>query len=257
MGYYIITAASCFVFGCYAAYLFFLSVEKSKFESEVTRLSNLDKDAEFNFHPGIMYDRISKGRTKEYPYLSAIDKLYISKVDSHLEMYGAWTRTEGIEIDPNPLYIPLEGIDAGELAKMGSYLVDLAHSIDPDLIGEFTEDTECKPENTIVQDLTEEQINIEAQLFQRVVIICQSLKCLTDDIDDEYTTNRIIERIEQAKEHLNDISDEFYFGAATHQIVNILYKAKMFDEAQELFDKVSDDFIREGIMKDNPNLATS
>ncbi|MGS0696113.1 hypothetical protein [Shewanella sp. 0m-4] len=257
MEYYIITAASCFIIGCYAAYRFLLSVDKSKYESEVMRLSKIDKDAEFNFWPGIMYDRISKGRNKQHPYLSAIDKLYISKVDNHLEIYGARTRTGEIELDPNPLYLPLEDIDASELAKMGSYLVDLAHNIDPDLIGEVREDTEYDPENTSVQYLTEEQNNMEVQLVQKVIIICKSLECLTDDINDEYSQNRIIERIEKAKEYLEGITDELYFGAATHQIVNILYKARMFNEAQELFDKVSDDLLREEIKADNPNLEIS
>jgi len=257
MGYYIITAVSCFVIGFYAAYRFVLSVEKSKYESEVIRLSQLEKDAEFNFFPGIMYDRISKGRSKQYPYLSAIDKLYISKVDNHLEIYGAYTRTGKIELDPNPLYLPLEDIDAGELAKMGSYLVDFAHGIDPDLVGELGEDTEYDPESSSVPDLTEEQNNIEAQLVQKVTIICKSLECLTDDIDDEYSKNRIVERVEEAKEYLTEITDEFYVGAATHQIVNILYKARMINEAQELFDKVSDDFLREKIMEGNPNLKSS
>ncbi|MFC3852315.1 hypothetical protein ACFOSD_01575 [Salinispirillum marinum] len=257
MGYYIITATSCFVFGCYAVYRFFMSVEKSKFESEVTRLSSLDKDAEFNFFPGIMYDRVSKGRSKEWPYLSAIDKVYISRVDNHLEIYGAYTRAGKIELDPNPLYIPLEDIDVAELAKMGSYLVDFAHSIDPNLIDDFAEGTVCKLRNYNDQDLTEERNNIEAKLVQKVLIICKSLEFLTDDIDDEYNKIRIIERIERAKEYLNDITDEFYKGAATHQMVNILYRAKMFGEAQNLFDKVSDDFLRKKIMEDNPNLDIS
>ncbi|AJQ95663.1 hypothetical Protein YC6258_03627 [Gynuella sunshinyii YC6258] len=204
-----------------------------------------------------MYERISKGRSKKYPYLSAIDKLYISKVDNHLEIYGAYTRTGKIELDPNPLYLPIEDIDAGELAKMGSYLVDFAHSIDPDLVGELGEDAVYEPESLSAPDLTEEQNDIEVQLLKKVTIICKSLECLTDDIDDEYSKNRIVERVEKAKEYLKEITDEFYAGAATHQMVNLLYKARMINEAQELFDKVSDDFLREKILEDNPNLKSS
>ena len=125
------------------------------------------------------------------------------------------------------------------------------------LIAEMGGDTEYEPENNSAQEITEEQNNTQAQLVQKVTIICKSLECITDDIDDEYSKNRIVERIGKAKEYLKDITDEFYFGSAGHQIVNILYKARMFNEAQELFDKVSDDFIREKIKEDNPNLEIS
>jgi hypothetical protein len=51
------------------------------------------------------------------------------------------------------------------------------------------------------------------------------------------------------------IKDEFYQGVAIHQVINLCRSAHDLDIARTLFKKVGDDFLREQILKDAPELA--
>jgi hypothetical protein len=51
------------------------------------------------------------------------------------------------------------------------------------------------------------------------------------------------------------IKDEFYQGGAIHQVINLCRSAHDLDIARTLFKKVGDDFLREQILKDAPELA--
>jgi hypothetical protein len=51
------------------------------------------------------------------------------------------------------------------------------------------------------------------------------------------------------------IKDEFYQGFAIHQAINLCRSAHDLDTARTLFKKVDDDFLREQILKDAPELV--
>ena len=107
-------------------------------------------------------------------------------------------------------------------------------------------------------ELSDEENDRQANLLSKISLVCQMLESIADEApNDEYSHDRIIERVSKAEEMLTEISDSFYHDAALHQIINILYKAKMFEKAKLHFAIVSDGMIRSKILEDNPDLISA
>jgi hypothetical protein len=107
-------------------------------------------------------------------------------------------------------------------------------------------------------ELSDEENNRQANLLSKISTICEMLESIANDaVTHEYSRDKVIERVTQAEEILSDISDSFYYDAASHQIINILCKAKMFEKAKVHFSNVSDDMIRSQVIEDNPELTSS
>jgi hypothetical protein len=107
-------------------------------------------------------------------------------------------------------------------------------------------------------ELSDEENDRQANLLSKISMVCKMLESIADEApNDEYSHDRIIDRVSKAEEILTEISDSFYHDAALHQIINILYKAKMFEKAKVHFANVSDDMIRSKILEDNPDLISA
>lgn len=119
------------------------------------------------------------------------------------------------------------------------------------------EDSELEELNSLGtepdDDLDEEENERQAGILHRIVLGCKMLEVIAGD-GDEYTVNRIDERLRTFDEDAEQLTDEFYRLAATHQIINLLVKARRLEDARSRLNNVEDEFFQQRILEDNPEL---
>jgi len=72
---------------------------------------------------------------------------------------------------------------------------------------------------------------------------------------DEYEKEQYERFKKTTAEHIGQIEDDFCHATACHRMISLCIHAQAFDEAQEWFEQVRDDMVREIIAKEFPQLA--
>ena len=103
-------------------------------------------------------------------------------------------------------------------------------------------------------DLTEEQNTHQAGVVARINRWCKLCEASVTQIADEYK-RKTFEELEEVKALLPELTDPFYASAGRHCIINALCKAGRQSEAVSLFNGVTEDFIVEKVLEENPSLA--
>jgi len=112
------------------------------------------------------------------------------------------------------------------------------------------EEIDSNHDAELASDLSEEENKKQAEKVIKVKILCQIAEVHLDDLSDEYESNMLMERIEEATEMTKDIDDPFYSGAALHFIISLAHRAGWNEKKNGLLEMVSDPFIKEKIMEE-------
>jgi hypothetical protein len=129
-----------------------------------------------------------------------------------------------------------------------------------------------KPDVQIEKDNVEDpDVNIENENLdeQANIVVLIQAKCkyalchteiLTNPADHneetlEYERSAYKKIKEIVFSHLENIEDEFYRGAAIHNIIRLLVSGNDIEDAKKLFSEVDDDFICEKIIEEFPMLS--
>jgi len=103
-------------------------------------------------------------------------------------------------------------------------------------------------------DLTEEQNTHQASVLSKVNVLCKLCEASAAQMVDEYERTTFEDRLDKARALLAELTDPFYASAGRHFIINSLCKAGRQQEAALLFGGVTDDFIVEKVLEENPTL---
>lgn len=129
-------------------------------------------------------------------------------------------------------------------------------SVDRDRDSEDESDSE--PQEWVSPEDLAEQDDLErlAKLKSSVNIAGMSAQNLNAENVEmlDYERARYERFRDKALALLDEIQDEFYFGAAVHQVSCLLKSAHEIDSVRPYFDRISDDFLRDRILRDCPEL---
>jgi len=168
--------------------------------------------------------------------------------------------------------------DGGAFAgvrALGLYLVPQSIWLLFDLFRERAKNTLVEEEESVADEKTgqsetpetdaenEEASDEEASAVMLVKFKCEAAEMYIDGMSSEdeeernYETKRFKNLLSQATQAALEIDDEFYQGAAIHQIVKLCVKANDLATAHKLLYKVEDRFLREEILNSCPRLLPS
>ena len=99
-----------------------------------------------------------------------------------------------------------------------------------------------------ISALSEEEDTLYAKETDKVSILCRIAECHLDNLDDEYESNKLNERIQKAIDMAEAIPDKAYSYMALGCIIKLAHKAGLEEKKNELLSKVKNSIVNDSIL---------